>query len=161
MVEQVLETAWRGWGSEEIQAHLPSWHLLNERGRRNRFPLLVLHSYFASSGSCHICGCICPSDVWFCALAVPCFGSMGVPASGCHQFLQMFPVQLLPYAVAVSIVQHLAALWVQIPLGTESAEVFILGDEFRREVGPTAYWWSVAIGLPFLPVSEVFLMSLY
>lgn len=51
----------REWGREEIQAHLPCWHVLNEKERRNHFPLPVPCSYFAKIH-------------WFKWCLVPCFG---------------------------------------------------------------------------------------
>lgn len=46
MAEHVLE-AGVGWGRGEIQAHLPSWHVFNEKEKINAFPLPVPCSCFA------------------------------------------------------------------------------------------------------------------
>lgn len=67
-----------------------------EREREKKpFPIACPCSCFASCGSWHICGCICSSNVWCHAPAIPCFLSVGVPPSGCHQSLQVFMVRLL------------------------------------------------------------------
>lgn len=75
----------RGWGKEEIKSHLPSWHVLNEKERRDPFPLLVPVLVLQ--------WCLDASDVWCCALAIPCFVPMGALTSGCCESLQLVTVQ--------------------------------------------------------------------
>lgn len=108
------------WG-EEMWVHLTSWDLFNNREKKT-FPFAYLPLHF-----CQLWGLVClqvylmfADSFLLCLYGSPIFWHLWISAA-------LFRSLLL---------RLLAALWVQIPLETESAGIFVSDNKMKREVAP-------------------------